>query len=379
MRIKTVMSIGLICIATAACGSAAAEANDLPPQTDSGVDFTVETIVDGLEHPWGMVFLPNGTDILVTERPGRLRLIQDGELLSQPISGLPEVSTSGQGGLLDITIDPEFDSNRLVYFTYSKPGENGATTAAARGELEDHQLTNVEDLFIAEAWGTAGRHFGSRIIIHDGYLYISVGDRGQMDEAQNTDNHNGTTVRLHTDGTIPEDNPFVDDPDVLDEIYSYGHRNVQGMTVHPETGDIWQSEHGPKGGDEINILRAGGNYGWPEYRGGDHYDGTPIPDYDVSGDIEIPLMHWTPSIAPGGITIYDGDVFSEWRGDLFVSALAHEHLQRVRFSGTEPVEIEQLLTDRGDRIRDVKTGPDGYIYVLVDDADAPMLRLVPAD
>ncbi len=386
MEAKIYPLAGLLVLLSAACavGLGQTQAEDTngppdPPEVSSDVDFTVTTVADGLEHPWGMAFLPGEEGILVTERPGRLRIIRNGELDPNPIAGIPAVDARGQGGLLDIELHPEFAENRLVYFVYSTGGAEGATTALGRGRYVEGALQDVEELFVADAWGGGGRHFGSRIIFHEGYLYMTIGDRGEMQEAQNLGNHKGTTLRLFDDGSVPPDNPFVDRDDARDEIYTYGNRNAQGMVVHPTTGAIWQSEHGPRGGDEVNIVEAGSNYGWPEHRYADHYTGVPIPDYDPDDDdIVAPVMDWTPAIAPGGITFYTGDAFPEWYGDLFVASLVDRHLHRLRFDGTTVQESEVLLADRNQRIRDVATGPDGLLYVLVDDSNAPILRLEPS-
>jgi aldose sugar dehydrogenase len=350
-----------------------------PPEDAAPVQHRVATVVEGLEHPWGMAFLPGDEGILVTERPGRMRIVRGGELVPEPVAGVPAVFARGQGGLLDVAVHPDFAANRLVYFTYSKPGPRGATTALARGRLEDGRLTGMQDVFVADAWSRAGQHFGSRIVFdRAGHVYLTIGDRGDPARAQNPRDHAGTTIRLHDDGRVPADNPFVGRTDARDEIYTYGNRNAQGMALHPETGEVWQNEHGPRGGDEINRMVAGRDYGWPRYSFGNHYDGRRIQDPPDDAAMELPLLHWTPSIAPSGMTIYTGDVFPQWRGDVFSGALAGQHLRRVRFDGTRVVEQEELLTGEGHRIRDVRTGPDGLIYLLVDASRAPMLRLEPA-
>jgi aldose sugar dehydrogenase len=337
----------------------------------------VQRVVEGLEHPWGMAFLPDGA-ILVTERPGRLRLVRDGVLQPAPIDGVPTVRAQGQGGLLDVALHPRFSENRLVYLSYSKAGDAGATTAVARGRLDGNRLMEVEDILVADAWGTGGQHFGSRLAFDGrGYLYVTIGDRGQMRRAQDSTDHAGTTLRLHDDGRVPSDNPFVG-REGRDEVYTYGNRNAQGMVVHPATGAVWQNEHGPRGGDEINLILAGRNYGWPLATGGVGYDGTPIAEREHGNGMEPPVVEWTPSIAPSGMTHYDGDVFPRWRGDFFVGALAGQHLRRVRIAEGRAVEQESLLGDLGIRIRDVRSGPDGFIYLLVDASQAPLLRLVPA-
>jgi len=346
-------------------------------------DFRVTTVAEGLEHPWGMAILPGG-EILVTERAGRLRVIRDGALQPQPVAGVPEVWARGQGGLLDVVLHPNFDSNRLVYLSYSKPGANGATTAVIRGRFEGDRLSGVEEVIETQAWGTAGQHFGSRLVFdRDGYLFITIGDRGDRPNrgaehrSQNPRDHAGTTLRLHDDGRVPQDNPFVGRADALPEVYTYGNRNAQGMALHPQTGEVWLNEHGPRGGDEINRVLAGRNYGWPLVTHGVNYDGSPITAQREAPGIEPPLLDWTPSIAPSGMTFYTGDAFPQWRGNVFVGALAGQHLRRVVFDGTRVVGQEQLLDGRG-RIRDVRTGRDGFLYVLLDASSAPLLRLEPA-
>jgi aldose sugar dehydrogenase len=340
--------------------------------------FRVVTVAQGLENAWGMAFLPGG-DILVTERPGRLRLIRGGTLEPQPIAGVPEVFARGQGGLLDVALHPQFASNRLVYLSYSKPGPSGATTAVARGRLEGNRLAEVRDIFVANARGTGGVHFGSRLLFdRDGMLYVTVGDRGTMRRAQDRTDHAGTTLRLRDDGSVPADNPFVGQQNVLPEIYTYGNRNAQGMTLHPTTGQVWQTEHGPRGGDEINLIRAGRNYGWPVITHGINYDGTRITSATAQEGMEQPLHHWTPSIAAAGMAFYTGDHFPEWRGSLFVAALAGQHVARVSFQGTSPTGQEQLLRELGERFRSVAQGPDGYLYLLTDARSGRLIRLEPA-
>jgi aldose sugar dehydrogenase len=325
-----------------------------------------------------MAFLPDDEGILVTERSGRLRLVRNGVLQPQPVGGVPQVRAQGQGGLLDVALHPEFATTRLVYLSYSKPGPQGATTAVARGRLEGGQLTGVQDIFVADAWTSGGRHFGSRLAFgEDGKLYVTVGERGLMQPAQQLGNHVGTTVRLHDDGRAPADNPFAGQQSARPEIFVYGQRNVQAMAVHPQTGQVWQAEHGPRGGDALNVLRAGANYGWPDYSFGNHYDGRPSPDPPQGNAIEVPITHWTPAIAPSGMTFYTGAAFPQWRGDLFIGSLVGQHVRRVRLDGRSVAGQERLLEGRGQRIRDVRTGPDGLIYLLVDAPSAPLLRLEP--
>jgi len=346
-------------------------------------EFRVVTVVEGLAHPWGMAFLPSG-EILVTERPGRLRIVRNGALVPEPVAGVPQVRAQGQGGLLDVAVHPEFASNRLVYLSYAKPGADGGTTAVARGRWEGDRLADVEEIFEARAWGGSGAHFGSRLAFDArGHLYITIGDRGdspgrgEAHRSQNLGDHAGTTIRLHDDGRVPQDNPFVGRSGALPEIYTYGNRNAQGMAIHPQTGAVWQNEHGPRGGDEINLIRPGLNYGWPLVTGGVNYDGSPITDRREMDGIEPPVVEWTPSIAPSGMTFYDGDRFPAWRGHAFVGALAGQHLRRVHLDGERAVSQESMLEGAG-RIRDVRTGPDGFLYLLFDAPSAAMVRLEPA-
>lgn len=339
--------------------------------------FKVTILFDDLTHPWGLAFLPDGR-MLVTERPGQLNLLDPADVSRTVIAGTPEVATVGQGGLLDVVLHPDFEQNGWLYLSYSAPGEEGSVTSVGRGRLQGERLADFEVLFTASPQLDGGRHFGSRMVFdNDGYLYISSGDRGERDRAQDLGNHQGTILRLTDDGRIPPDNPFVNRDGALPEIYTWGHRNPQGMILHPETGDVWIHEHGPRGGDEINIIHAGKNYGWPEATYGREYYGPGIGPGEMGG-MEPPVHHWTPSIAPSGMTYYDGDAFPAWRGNLFVGALAQTHLARLELSGQAVVHEERLLDEAGWRIRDVRQGPDGYLYVLVDARQAPLLQLSPA-
>ncbi len=350
-------------------------------------DFRVVTVVEGLEVPWAIAFLPNG-DMLVTERPGRLRIVRDGHLLPTPVAGVPEVFAQGQGGLLDVVLHPEFASNRLVYLSYSKPLTGGSTTAVIRGRLDDDALHDVEEIFEAESSGRG--HYGSRLAFDgDGYLFITVGDRqapptGDLEAhpAQDLSNHHGVTLRLQDDGTIPEDNPFVNRPGALPEIYSYGHRNAQGLAIHPETGVIWLNEHGPQGGDEINVVRAGANYGWPVIGFGVNYrGGTAIHEATARAGMEQPVHVWVPSIGVSGLTFYTGSRFPGWQGDAFVGGLSGEYVGRIDIEGDRIIREEVLLPGIG-RVRDVREGPDGYLYIAVEargNALTPILRLEPVD
>ncbi len=340
--------------------------------------FAVERVVEGLEHPWAIAFLPEG-DLMITERPGRLRLVRDGRLLDQPVAGLPPIHVEGQGGLLDLALHPDFAENRWLYFSYAAAVAGGVTTRVARARLIDDRLQEVEVLFTATPASRGGRHFGSRLLFDDaGYLYITVGDRGTMARAQRLDDHAGTTIRLHDDGRVPADNPYVNMPSALPEIYTWGNRNAQGMALHPQTRAVWQHEHGPRGGDEVNRIHGGLNYGWPVVTHGVEYSGRTIGrGLTEKEGMQSPLYHWTPSIAPSGMVFYTGERFPQWQGHLFVGALAGRHLVRLELEGEHVVHEERLLEALGLRIRDVRQGPDDALWVLVDQPSAPLLRLVP--
>lgn len=360
-----------------ACDSEATDVGDDPPSDPTLThDYRVVELVDGLDHPWGLVFLSED-EVLVTERPGRVRWVQGWELQEDPVGG-PAVEAGGQGGLLDIELHPDFPAVDWVYMSYSKAVDDGVTTAVARARWQDEELTDLEDVFVADAAASTGAHFGSRVTFdEDGLLYVTVGDRGQASLAQDPSNHIGTTLRLHADGSVPSGNPFVGDPDARDEIFTYGNRNAQGQAIHPGTGEVWQNEHGPQGGDELNRMVGGGNYGWPEYNYGEHYDGRPIPDpHDDSGTV-LPVTHWTPAIAPSGLTFYTGDPFPHWQGSAFNGALVARHIRRVVLDGMEVLEEERLLDDYGERIREVVEGPDGYLYFLTDSSNGILGRLEP--
>jgi glucose/arabinose dehydrogenase len=335
-------------------------------------DYRVVTVADGLVNPWSMAFLPGG-DMLVTERPGRLRIVRDGVLLPDPVAGVPEVFARGQGGLLDVALHPDFASNRLVYLSYSKPVGEGSTTAVVRGRFESDRLEDVEEVFEADSQGRS--HYGSRLAFDaDGYLYVTVGDRqvppsGDLEAhpAQDPSNHHGTVNRIHDDGRVPDDNPFVGQAGMRPEIWSYGHRNPQGLVIHPETGDVWATEHGPQGGDELNHIRPGNNYGWPVVGYGVNYgSGAAIHEGTHREGMEPPTHFWVPSIATSGLMLYTGDRFPEWKGNLFVGGLAGQQIARLTMEGPMVVAEETLLHRQG-RVRDVRQGPDGYIYVAIED------------
>ena len=351
-------------------------------------DYRVVPVASGLQNPWGIAFLPGG-DILVTEKPGRLRIIREGRLLPDAVPGIPEVLAQGQGGLLDVQPHPDFATNRLIYITYSKPYTDleGARTVLIRGTFQEDVLTNIEELFSAQAVGRG--HYGSRIAFDgNGYVFITAGDRQAPSRgdlyahpAQDLSNHHGVVIRLHDDGRIPADNPFVGTAGALGEIWSYGHRNPQGLAFHPMTGDLWANEHGPQGGDELNVVLPGRNYGWPVIGYGVNYgSGTTIHEGTLKEGMESPKHFWVPSIATSGLMIYTGDKFPAWRGNIFVGGLGGEQLSRLTIDG-QTVLNEETLFQRMGRIRDVRQGPDGYVYLAIDDrrgGPAGIVRLEPA-
>lgn len=333
------------------------------------------TVAGGLENPWAVAFLPGG-DILVTERPGRIRIIRNGVLLADSVPGVPTVHAQGHGGLLDLVPHPDFATNRLLYITYSKPTPAGPTTALARGRFENDALTGVEDIFVAKSNGRG--HYGSRIAFgQPGYVFVTVGDR-QADPnkdqenhpAQQLTNHHGKVVRLFDDGRIPPDNPFLATAGALPEIWSYGHRNPQGLVYDQATGNLWTAEHGPQGGDELNLVRPGRNYGWPVIGYGVNYGGANLHSAREREGMEQPMHYWVPSIATSGLLLYTGDAFPDWKGNVFVGGLAGVQLARVTLTGTSAVSEETLLKGIG-RIRDVRQGPDGFIYLALDADGGP--------
>ena len=346
----------------------------------SSQSLRAATVTEGLEYPWGLAFLPDGR-MLVTERPGRLRLVDaDGRLHPQPVSGVPAVAAVGQGGLLDVALHPDFARNRWIYLSYAAQGEGGYGTEVVRARLEGQSLRDLKVVFSMRPKTTTGHHFGSRLVFdRQGYLYITLGDRGDMGRAQRLDDHAGSVIRLHDDGRVPADNPFVALPNALPEKFTLGNRNIQGAALHPATGALWAHEHGPQGGDEINVIRAGVNYGWPVATYGRNYgSGTQIGEGTHKAGMAQPLLQWTPSIAPSGIAFYTGDKFPAWRGNLFVGALRGQMLVRLELDGERIVREERLLENKVGRIRDVRNGPDGYLYLLIDDARGRIVRLEPA-
>ncbi|WP_348946175.1 PQQ-dependent sugar dehydrogenase [Chitinibacter sp. FCG-7] len=369
---RTMLLIGLGLL------SAAAAASDEIIRSERH-DFRVKTLTRGLDHPWALAFLPDGR-MLVSERPGRLRLIAaNGELDPRPVAGLPPVVASGQGGLLDVVLHPDFAKNRWVYFSYAGREGRGTATHVARGQWvsdsSGHRLNNVQQIYRQRPVSSSGVHFGSRLVFdRQGMLLITQGDRGDKDRAQQLDDLAGKAVRLHDDGRFPAEVAFAQKP----EVYSYGHRNMQGAAIYPSTGELWATEHGPQGGDELNIVRAGRNYGWPVITYGVNYGlGTKIGEGKAKAGMKQPVYQWTPSIAPSGLAFYQGKAFPRWQGQLFVGALKYQMLVRLELNGNRVVHEERLLKDLLGRIRDVRVGADGLIYLLTDAADGALLRLEP--
>jgi len=358
----------------------------LPQTFETAVQkIRVTTVASGLANPWSLAFLPNG-DMLVTERPGRLRIIRGGVLASQPISGVPAVRAAVLGGLHEVALHPRFSENRFVYLTYSKARQdNLTTTALARGRLNGDALEDVRDIFVANTWSASTTNYGGRIAFdRQGFLYLTVGERQEQERAQNGDDHGGKVLRLRDDGSAPPDNPFVGKAGFRPEIYSLGHRSPQGLAMQPETGAIWENEHGPLGGDEINIVLPGRNYGWPLVTFGMNYDGTKISELTSRPDLEPPLLYFVPSIAISGMAFYTGDRFPNWKGNLFVGSMFEGrtrgtgHLRRITFEEGHPIQREPILTELHQRIRDVRQGPDGLLYLLTDENPGVLLKIEPA-
>ncbi len=351
---------------------------DTDNQFSSSSSVRLDTLAKGLSVPWGIAFLPNG-EILFTERAGEVKKWHSGKITT--LTGVPKVYASGQGGMLDIVLHPKYTQNQWIYFTYSQSAQsgekgNGSSTVVARARLSGNALTQWQQLFKASPNYTASHHYGSRLAFDaSGYLYVSIGERGQWDKAQQLDNHAGKVIRLYDDGRVPPDNPFVNVPGALPEIFSIGHRNPQGMALNPFTNEIWAHEHGPKGGDELNIIRKGRNYGWPVVTFGINYDGTIISPDTAKAGMEQPIIYWTPSIAPSGMAFITSNKYSGWKGNLIIGALSHKKIVRCELSGQRVIR-QEILFEGLARIRDVRQGPDGYIYLLTE-GPGMILRIMP--
>ena len=372
-----------IALATSLASCAGAEPvvqpdREMGQYSSEEVDFRLVQLLADIDHPWALAFLPDG-DMLISERSGTLWLF-DGQVLV-PVSGSPDVAQVGQGGLLDIAIHPDFETNGLVYLSYADAYDGGYGTVVARAQLSGSSLTAMEEVFRTGKASSGGLHFGSRLAFdNDGRLYVTLGERGSRDRAQDLSDQAGSILRLNDDGSIPSDNPFVGVAGAAPEIFSYGHRNAQGLALHPVSGAIWAHEHGPQGGDEINIIASGNNYGWPiitygaEYGSGDFIgEGTSAPG------MEQPITYWVPSIAPSGMAFYSGNAFASWNGDLFVGALAGQHLRRIKLDGDTVVSEEVLLRGVVGRVRDVRVGPDGFVYLVTDEDNGGLYRLEPVE
>ncbi len=346
--------------------------------------LAVSTVAEGLVHPWAFAFLPDGR-ILVTERPGQMRIVASDGKVSAPLHGVPTVFAVGQGGLHDVVLDRNFSQNNTIYFCFAEPakldGHTGGRTAMARARLDGGSLADVQVIFHQQGPLSKGEHFGCRIAqARDGNLFLTLGEHFiSRDEAQKLTSHLGKIVRIKPDGSAPDDNPFVGRKDALPEIWSYGHRNVQGAAIHPVTGKLWENEHGPKGGDEVNIPQPGKNYGWPVICYGVNYDGTPVGSgkAEMPG-MEQPIKYWVPSIAPSGMAFYQGDLFASWKGSVFIGALAAKLLVRLSLDGEKVTGEERMLQGLRERIRDVRTGPDGALYLATDSQRGRILRVAPA-
>lgn len=342
-------------------------------------NINVEVFAENLDEPWSISF-PDPVTALVTEKPGRLRIIKNGKLLDNPVKGIPEVLDKGQGGLLDVAVDPDYEMNGWVYLSFSHEVNGDAMTKLVRGKISDNTWTDEQVLFEAphDLYIGTRHHYGSRTVFdNDGHLYFSIGERGQRDQAQNLFRPNGKIHRINRDGSIPEDNPFIGVENSIKSIFCYGNRNPQGLAIHPVTGELWATEHGQKGGDELNIIRSGNNYGWDVITYGRNYDGTVSTEHKKMDGMEIPILYWTPSIAVCGLDFYTGDLFSEWKNDLLVGALKYEELRLLDIEDNRVIHQEVILKNQG-RVRDVSTGPDGAIYVVLNEP-GKILRLTPND
>lgn len=354
-------------------------AHSAPASAAAQAPLDVTVMAEGLDRPWALAFLPDGA-ALITERSGAMRLWQEGKGAGKPLSGVPKVWASGQGGLLDVVLAPDFATSRWVYFSYAEEGDGKAGTAVARGKLNADRtaLTDVAVIFRQTPKLSAGNHFGSRLAFdREGYLFVTLGENNQRPTAQDLDKLQGKVVRLRADGRVPPDNPFVNKAGARPGIWTYGMRNPQGMAIHPVTGAVWENEHGPRGGDEINILSPGKNYGWPIATHGINYSGQPIPEArgKSAAGMEDPHFVWEKSPGLSGMAFYTADRFPQWKNSIFIGALATQELIRVKLDGNKVVGEERLMADRGERVRDVRVGPDGYVYALTDEGNGKLLKI----
>ncbi len=370
------MKLLAACTAIALAVPAAATAQTYK---SSAGPLAVETVVGGLVHPWALAFLPDGR-MLVTERPGRVRIATPDGKLSAPLPGVPKVYASGQGGMLDVAADRGFAQNHTIYLCYAEAADGGARTALARARLDGDKLEDVKPIFRQEPAVSPGRHFGCRIVQgRDGNLFLTLGDRGDHSkEAQSLGNHIGKIVRIAPDGSVPKDNPFAGRKDARPEIFSYGNRNVQGAALHPASGKLWANEHGPRGGDELNVIEAGRNYGWPTIGYGVDYSGAKIHEGTAKDGMEQPVKHWVPSFAPSGLAFLTGKLFPKWEGSAFIGALRGQMVVRVALDGEKFAGEERILEGLRERIRDVRAGPDGALYLVTDNSAGRILRVTPA-
>lgn len=383
MKYLTAVFLGALYLGLAAIPGHAQDAARLP---SSAGPLDVQTVASGLENPWGLAFLPDGR-MLVTERAGRLRIVSRNGTVSSPVIGVPPVLASGQGGLLDVALAPDFDATRLVYLSYAEPREGASGTSVARGRLVEDagnaRLENVEVIFRQQPAVSGSGHYGSRLVFgRDGTLFVTLGERQtQRARAQDLSTHLGKVVRILPDGGVPDDNPFARMPGARPEIWSYGHRNPQGAALDPATGRLWTVEHGPRGGDELNHPEAGKNYGWPVISYGREYAGGSIGEGTARPGMEQPVKYWDPSVSPSGLAFYTGTLLPGWKGSLFTGALSGARLIRLRLdpAGERVVEEEPLLTELRERIRDVRQGPDGALWLLTDSPNGRVLRVAPAD
>ena len=379
MKFHSFKALFLSAFCTLACFSALAKDKAQFVQSEKHA-FRISSLVTGLENPWSVAFLPDGR-FLITERAGRLRLVSsDFKLDPKPIDGLPEVVSHGQGGLFDVVLHPQYAQNGWIYWAYNARGPGGWGTALARGKLQGQQMTDVQVLFSMQPKTRSGFHFGGRIVFDQaGFVYLTLGDRGDKDRAQKLDDHAGSVIRLHDDGRVPDNNPFVKRAGALAEKWTLGNRNMQGAALHPQTGELWTHEHGPQGGDELNVMRSGLNYGWPVITYGVNYGlGTKIGEGQEKPGMVQALKVWVPSIAPSGMAFVSGSQFPQWQGSLLIGALRGQMLVRLTLDGEKVVSEERLFQGRPGRIRDVRMGPDGLVYLLTDDVQGALLRIEPA-